>query len=120
MENQEIKAPDHQEDKTVAIVSYITFVGWIVALVLHQNNKTSLGSYHLRQSLLLFIVAFAFYVVRMIFLFSGWFLSTIFSIVGLGLLVLWVFGLIAAINGEKKPIPIIGEKAQEMFSSVFE
>jgi hypothetical protein len=29
-----------------------------------------------------------------------------------------VFGFLGAINGEKKPMPLIGEKAQTMFSGI--
>ncbi len=37
--------------KTVAIIAYITLIGWIIALVMNNGNKTALGSYHVRQSL---------------------------------------------------------------------
>ena len=45
------------EDKTVAILSYVTFIGFIVAVILHGNKKTRLGSFHLRQALGLWITA---------------------------------------------------------------
>ena len=32
-----------EDGKTIAIISYITLIGWIIALVMHQSNKTSLG-----------------------------------------------------------------------------
>ena len=28
--------------KTVAIISYLTWIGWIIAFILHNNKKTSL------------------------------------------------------------------------------
>ncbi len=39
------------EDKTVAILSYITIIGFIAAIIMHQNHKTQLGAFHLRQML---------------------------------------------------------------------
>ena len=39
------------DGKTVAIIAYITLIGWIIALVMNNGNKTVLGSYHIRQSL---------------------------------------------------------------------
>jgi uncharacterized membrane protein len=39
-------------------------------------------------------------------------------VVGIGSLILWVMGLVAAVNGEQKPIPVIGEKAQEIFKDL--
>ncbi len=43
------------DDKTVAIISYITLFGWIIATVLHNNNKTELGAFHIRQTLGLYL-----------------------------------------------------------------
>jgi len=40
------------------------------------------------------------------------------TILQLGLLALWIIGLIGAINGEKKPIPFIGEHAQRLFPNI--
>ena len=39
------------EDKTVAIIAYLTLIGFIVAIVVHMNKKTKLGAFHLRQML---------------------------------------------------------------------
>lgn len=33
-------------------------------------------------------------------------------------ILLWLVGLIAAINGATKPIPLIGKKAQEVFAGI--
>jgi uncharacterized membrane protein len=45
-------------------------------------------------------------------------IGMVLSLVSLVFLVLWIMGLIAAINGEEKPMPMIGEKAQEIFKSI--
>ena len=39
------------EDKMVAIVAYLTLIGFIVAIIIHMNKKTKLGAFHLRQML---------------------------------------------------------------------
>jgi uncharacterized membrane protein len=39
-------------------------------------------------------------------------------VIRLGLFILWLIGFLGAVNGEKKPIPLIGEKAQTMFSGI--
>jgi hypothetical protein len=36
------------EDRTVAIVSYLTLIGFVVAILLHSSKKTQLGAFHLR------------------------------------------------------------------------
>jgi uncharacterized membrane protein len=42
----------------------------------------------------------------------------LYWVVKVGLLILWIIGFIGAINGEQKPIPLIGEKAQSIFSGI--
>ncbi|MDB5143308.1 MAG: hypothetical protein JWQ66_2021, partial [Mucilaginibacter sp.] len=50
---------------------------------------------------------------------TGWFsIIAINWILRVGFFILWIIGFIGAINGEKKPIPLIGEKAQSIFSTI--
>lgn len=107
--------PVSDNGKTIAILSYITLVGFIIALIMHSSNKTSLGAYHLRQMLLLVIIGVAVGFIAWIPI-IGW---LIWIVTFIGLAILWVFGLIAAANGEEKPMPLLGDKAQEMFASAF-
>ena len=39
------------EDKTVAILCYVTILGFIAAIFMQQSHKTQLGAFHLRQML---------------------------------------------------------------------
>lgn len=94
-------------EKTIAAVSYITPIGWIVALVLYLDKKTALAGFHIRQSLLLMIAWLAF----------AW-IPVVRIITGIILFVLWLMGLIYAINGEKKEVPILGKYAQEWFKGL--
>ena len=111
--------------KNVGIVSYLTIVGWLIAYFgMHQNNKTSLGSYQLRQTLLLHIAsAVVHYALQAILLhiwLSGGFFSlySLLWLVNIAFFILWLIGFIGAVNGEKKTIPIFGEWAQTMFSGI--
>jgi uncharacterized membrane protein len=107
------------EDRTVAILSYLTIIGFIVALIMHSSKKTTLGSFHLRQCLGLIITAIALSVVGMVLMFIpiiGW-LSVM--VAWIGFLALWVMGLIAAVNGSLKPLPVVGEHYQKWFSGAF-
>ena len=38
----------------------------------------------------------------------------------IALLVFWVIGLIGAINGQMKPVPLLGEHYQKWFGTAFE
>jgi uncharacterized membrane protein len=107
--------------KTVAIVSYLSIIGWIVAFVLYGSNKTSLGAFHLRQTIALFLLAISTWIAQIVLFFIpfiGWLIGVLMIFVYIGIFVLWIIGLIAAINGEEKPMPIIGKKAQQWFSGI--
>jgi len=108
------------EDKTVAILSYLTLIGFIVAIVLHGNKKTQLGTYHLRQSLGLLITGIACWVGSLMLAFIpviGWITSIVLWI---GLFALWLMGLISAASGQRKPVPLLGEQFQKWFGNTFE
>jgi uncharacterized membrane protein len=105
--------------KTAAIVSYLTIIGWLIAyFAMYKDNKTPLAAYHLRQSLLLMLCALVFQFIRIALLFVSYTVSMLLSIVAIGFLILWIMGFIAAINGEEKPMPLIGEKAQDLFKGI--
>jgi uncharacterized membrane protein len=121
--------PPSDDGKTAGIISYLTIVGWLIAFFLmHNNNKTSLGSYQLRQTLLFhlasMIVSWILGIIFTAMFFSSGvetgFLSLVsFNwIIRLVFFILWLIGFIGAINGEKKPIPLIGERAQTIFSTI--
>jgi uncharacterized membrane protein len=115
--------------KTAGIVSYFTIIGWLIAYFgMHQNNKTSLGSYQLRQTLLLHIVSMGVWIILSFILgalffsagaLGGWYLFSLIEwVVRIALFVLWLLGFLGAVNGEEKPIPIIGPMAQKMFPGI--
>ena len=118
-------------DKTVGIVAYMTLIGWIIALVMNGEKKgeeKSFGAFHLRQMLGLIIFGFGSGIVYMIL---GAILIFI-PVIGLialvliqlalfgGLLALWIMGVVAASNGQKKPVPIIGGMIHKMLGTTFE
>lgn len=87
---------------------------------MHGSNKTALGAFHLRQTLALHLLTVALYIIQLMLLFSGvWMLSTAISLLFIGVFVLWILGLIPAINGEQKPIPLLGMQAQMWFANAF-
>ncbi len=107
------------EDRTVAILAYITLIGFIIAIVMHSSKKTALGAFHLRQVLGLFVtgVAFGLSVIVLAFIpILGW-LAILLG--WLSLLALVIMGLIAAASGQMKPVPVLGEKYQKWFANAF-
>jgi uncharacterized membrane protein len=96
------------EDKTVAIVSYITLIGFIAAIVINSNKKTKLGAFHLRQMLGLYLTSFVCIIPIL-----GWILA-------IAIFVFWIMGLISATKGEMKPVPLLGGLHQKWFGNAFD
>ncbi len=93
--------------KTVAILSHITFIGWIVAIVMNSSNKTELGSYYIRQTLGIWILAIVLSWIPIVGCFA-------FIIC----LVLVVMSLINAANEKMVPTPLLGDYFQDWFKSL--
>ncbi len=109
-------SPAGSEDKTVAIVAYLTLIGFLVAIIIHMNKKTKLGAFHLRQ-MLGFMLSWFAVIILIIIPIIGWILIPVFYIC---MFVLWIFGLVAAINGQMKPMPVVGPLYQKWFGTTFD
>lgn len=103
------------EDKTVAVLSYITIIGFIAAIFMHQNNKTELGAFHLRQVLGMVLTAAAGSVCGVVPV-LGW---IVWFLVVVVLFVFWIMGLLSAVKGEMRPVPLLGQHYQQWFAGVF-
>ena len=108
MENQTGTDP-----KIIAIISYLTFIGWIVALILNSSKKAEFASFHIRQSLGIILLGVAGGIVAKLPL-IGWTSIIIYIFV----FVLWLLGILAAVNNEEKPVPFLGEQFQQWFRSI--
>ena len=107
--------------KGAAIVSYIFLIGWLISFfAIYKENKTSLSTYHLRQSLLLHLSMIVINILITIILTIAplAFLAYISYAVGIIYLIFIVMGAISASNLQNKPLPVIGDKAQTLFSSI--
>lgn len=96
-----------ESGKTVAIVAHLTLIGWIIAIIMNSSNKTELGSFYIRQVLGIMLLGFVLGIIPVINLFA-WILPFI----------LWIASLIGAINGNQKPVFLVGEYFQDWFKSL--
>jgi len=107
------------EDRTVAILTYITIIGFIIAIVIHSSKKTALGAFHLRQGLGLVVSGIVLGVGGFVLMFIpilGWLALIAAWII---FFVMWLMGLIAAATGQQKPAPILGAQYQKWFAGAF-
>lgn len=108
MNNQSVN-----EGKTIAIISYITFIGTIIAFIMNQNKQNYFAAFHIRQAIGLGLLSFAVSLLK-----NYLSLGLVGSILGFAVLGLWLFGLIGAIQGEEKKIPLLGDQFQEWFKNI--
>ena len=100
------------DDKTKSIVAHLTLIGWIIALVMNQNDKGPNTSFYLRQNLGL-----------LLFWIFGWVigLAHIAPLVWIWyvlIFILWVISLISAIGGTQKAVPVVGDMFQQWFKGI--
>jgi len=122
--NPNFQAPNPQQDdinrgKTIGILSYCTILGWIVAIVLHQQDKTKFGAFHLRQGLGIFLAYLICFVVVMVTSpIFGFFTLALLPIIGLAVLAFAIIGLINAVNGNAKEIPLLGALSEKVLAGI--
>lgn len=102
-----------EEGKTMAIVSYLTLIGTLIAFFLNQDKKNQFTAFHTRQALGLWLLQMA--LGYMVSGFDSWNITTAFWI-GIGILLF--YGVFTAISGKAEPIPILGDFFQKTFASL--
>ncbi len=76
--------------KTTAVVSYIGWIGWLIAL-LAGDKEDPFAKHHLNQNLIIYLIG-------------------LIPVIGsIAALVFWIMGLINVVNNKAEPLPLIGE-----------
>ncbi len=96
-DNTEVIVVDPEKDKTMAIVGYITWIGFIIAFMSDSKNST-FTKFHLNQSL----------IIKIVITICALFIPLIGEIIILVFVVFWVMGIVSATRGEMKALPLIG------------
>ena len=105
---------DIEKGKTAAITSYILIIGVLIAMSMNSaEEKNSFASFHIRQALGLSLTFIS------LGLIISNFDSPMISIsMWISLSVLWTYGIFSAINGETKPIPLLGNYFQKWLGNI--
>lgn len=104
---------DIENGRKNAIISYITIFGVIIAYYLNNENKSPFTSFHIRQSLGLWLTFFALgYIIGS---FDSWMVSAGFY---LFFAVLFVYGLSSAIGRKAQEVPLVGKFYQQIFKNL--
>lgn len=112
--NEEIPPVIHRNNpRIVSIVAYLTFIGWLVAYILN-DPKSELSSFHLRQSLGIYLIFLVSSMLMWIPL-LGWLIGIAGSLLGV---VLWIIGISSANREETKEVPFLGYDFQRWFAGL--
>jgi len=104
------KQSSTDEGRIWAFLAYfLSIVGFILVLALKKDNKFAM--FHAKQSLVLFVIYIAGYVVLMFIPILGWIVMMFWWLV---FLILSIIGIINALTGKEKALPIIGGFAEKL------
>lgn len=95
------------DGKTKAIVAHITWIGWVIALVVNSSEKDEIASFYIRQLLGLYLFGIVISFIPLVNI-VGWIVTLVF----------WIMSLIGAINGEQKELPVVGKYFQDWFKGI--
>jgi uncharacterized membrane protein len=104
-EELEADPNDAEQNKGMAVIAYILF---FIPLLTGDHRKSPFVMYHTNQGLVLFLASSAAMLVSsmLMIVLIGLVLMPIFGIASLALVVI---GIINAVNGKMKPLPLIGK-----------
>ena len=101
-----------RRSKSLAIIAYFTFIGFIIALIMNLEKKDKFVFFHIRQMLGLIFMLITSNVIE----------AYVNSILGTLLWVVtflsWLYGVISAFNEKTNTIPYIGSHFQSWFENI--
>ncbi|WP_298902003.1 hypothetical protein [uncultured Psychroserpens sp.] len=102
-----------KQNNTLAIVSYITLIGTLIAFFMNKETRNPLVSFHVRQALGLWLLQMI--LGYFIGAFDSWMISMSFWIF---FIALFLYGIFGAVGGKMNEVPILGPLFQKLFSSI--
>ncbi|MBQ4284028.1 MAG: hypothetical protein IJB96_08895 [Lachnospira sp.] len=96
------------DKKTTDIVAYLSWIGLLIAFLAGDKENSK---FHINQSLVLIIAEFALGIIIGVGAFIpivNIIIGIAGSVAGIALFVFWILGLVSAVQGTEKPLPIIG------------
>ena len=110
-----VSAPGLTNEVASALCYVLGAITGIIFLVLEPYKSNKAVRFHAFQSIFAHLVMIAvFWIVLPLFHFLPWFMwRSFYGVVSLGSVVLWLFLIWKAYNGEKIVLPFVGEFAQK-------
>ena len=90
--------------RIIAVISYLTWIGWIAAVVLH-NRGNGYEAQHINQALIINILSVLGGIAAALPLIG----HTVSAIAGAAVLVFTIMGIYRAVQWRNDPLPFIGD-----------
>jgi uncharacterized membrane protein len=95
------------EGKTMAIISYVTLLGTLIAWFMNKDKNNAFAKFHIGQALRAWIAGIIISIVAsVLIMITG---VTVLSYLSYAGWVLAGLGLINAVNGKMEKIPLVGD-----------
>ncbi len=102
------------EGKKLAIVSYLTIFGVLIAFYMNNERKNPFTLFHIKQSLGLWLTL----IVINISIVSNFDILMLRTAVYVFFITLWVYGFLGALSGKLNMVPIVGKFYQKIFANL--
>lgn len=94
----------NKHTKLYSVISYITWIGWILALLLRDKDD-AMVRHHLNQALILNIASLVCGLLTRI----GGLFGTVGTLLDIAVFVLCIMGIVRAAKLSDEPLPVIGQ-----------
>ena len=103
---QEIKEVPvmNKHSRLFSVVSYITWIGWLIALIL-RGKDDPLVRRHLNQALILNLIETVGAIISRL----GGLFGVIGTVIDIAVLILFIIGIVRALRMSDQPLPVIGD-----------
>ncbi len=96
-----------ENGKACALLSYL-LIGIIWYFADEKMRRNSFAKYHSKQGLVLMLACFVMWIVTFVLAYLPFLGGFLLMVLYLCLLVLMILGIINAVNGQEKELPVIG------------
>ncbi|MDT0293083.1 DUF4870 domain-containing protein [Mesonia ostreae] len=111
--NQTLNSSEVESGKTTAIISYLTFVGCIIAIFMNIEPKNKFASFHIRQAIGIHLLQILVFTTM-----SGFDSFLISFPLWIFFFVLWFYAFLGVVQGKRYLVPILGEHFQNWFNKI--
>ena len=108
-----IKGKHDDDSKLFAFLGvFLSIIGFVIVYATRKEDKYAM--FYAKQGFVLFFVWIAAAIIQLIFMWIPVVGMVINTVLWIGLLILWVFGIIYSLSGKETHIPLVGQFANKL------